>query len=128
MFTEFERNIPGHPDWEGSLYERLSEYGEWNSLAFWKLHLDLLKIAEGVGETESVNRELAFMLIMLQQKVLNLISANFNKSDVFEIRNMKDEELHKFIERFEIAMIGAISGSVIPESSFDLHNPFIKNA
>ncbi len=84
MPSELERNIPNHRDWEGSFYETLTEYGEWNVDAFWKLNLELISIAQGVNSESSVNRELSYMLLCLQQRVLNLISAHFNENDYFK--------------------------------------------
>ena len=68
------------------------------------------------------------MLLYLHQKVLNLITAHFTKNDVFEISNIKTEQLYEYKERFEMAILGAISGEVLPEASFDLVNPLVKNA
>ncbi len=128
MHSELLRNIPGNPNWEGSFYERLTEYGEWDSKSFWILHLDLLNIAKQQISDRPIERELAYMLLLLQQKVLTLISAHFTKNDVFQIDNINTEQLYEFKERFEMAILGAISGEVLPESSFDLVNPLVKNA
>ncbi|WP_417661032.1 hypothetical protein [Pseudomonas sp.] len=128
MHSELKRNIPGNTRWEGSFYERLTEYGEWNSKSFWALHLDLLEIAKHQNTYLPVERELAYMLLYLQQRVLNLISAHFNKNDVFEISNINSEQLYEFKERFEMAILGAISGEVLSEASFDLVNPLVNNA
>ena len=127
MYSELERNIPGNSNWEGSFYERLTEYGEWDSSSFWVLHLELLNIAKHQNQNSPVERELVYMLLILQQKVMNLISAHFSKNDVFEINNINNELLYEFKERFEMAILGAISGEVLPESSFDLINPLVKN-
>ncbi len=128
MPSELERNIPGHRDWEGSFYENLTEYGEWNADAFWKLHLELTSIARGVDAESPVNRELSYMLLYLQQRVLNLISAHFNENDCFKINNLSNEKLFEFKERFEISILGVITGEILSESSFDLVNPLLKNA
>ena len=128
MPSELERNIPNHRDWEGSFYETLTEYGEWNADAFWKLHLELISIAQGVNAESPVNRELSYMLLYLQQRVLNLISAHFNENDCFKIKNLNNENLFEFKERFEIAILGAITGEILSESSFDLVNPLLENA
>ncbi len=128
MHSELVRNIPGNSNWEGSFYERLTEYGEWDSKSFWVLHLDLLNIAKQQVTNQPVERELAYMLLLLQQKVLTLISAHFAKNDVFKIVNINTEQLYEFQERFKMAILGAISGEVLPESSFDLANPLVKNA
>ncbi|TMN68458.1 hypothetical protein CWB85_18465 [Pseudoalteromonas sp. S1727] len=128
MHSELVRNIPGNSNWEGSFYERLTEYGEWDSKSFWVLHLDLLNIAKQQVTNQPVERELAYMLLLLQQKVLTLISAHFAKNDVFKIVNINTEQLYEYQERFKMAILGAISGEVLPESSFDLANPLVKNA
>ena len=128
MPSELERNIPNNPNWEGSFYETLTEYGEWNAEAFWKLHLELTFIAKGVNAESPVNRELSYMLLYLQQRVLNLISAHFNGNDCFKIKNLTNEQLFEFKERFEMAILGVITGEVLSESSFDLINPLLKNA
>jgi hypothetical protein len=49
------------------------------------------------------------MLLLLQQKVLTLICAHFAKNDVFEISNINTEQLYEFQERFQMAILGAIS-------------------
>ena len=128
MHSELERNIPGNINWEGSFYERLTEYGEWDSKSFWVLHLELLNIAKTKNNDLNVEKDLAYMLLYLQQRILTLISAHFTSSDVFEIVNINTEQLYEFKERFEIAVLGAISGEVLPETSFDLVNPLVKNA
>ena len=128
MHSELLRNIPGNSNWEGSFYERLTEYGEWDSKSFWALHLDLLNIAKQQITNQPVDRELAYMLLLLQQKVFTLTSAHFTKIDVFEISNINSEQLYEFQERFNMAILGAITGEVLPESSFDLVNPLVKNA
>ena len=128
MYSELERNLPGHPDWEGSFYEKLTEYGEWDVNAFWKLHLDFLEIAKSVNGSNTISRDLARKLLLLQQKVLNLVSSHFNDNDVYEIANIETDLLYEFIERFEMAILGAVSGEVHPESSFGLVNPLVKNA
>lgn len=127
MYAEFERNMPGHEDWEGSFYERLTEYGEWNLDAFWKLHLDLHRIASAVGSSDSLDRDLATNLLTLQQKVLNLIAAHFHKNDVFRIENVTEEMLSALTERFEFAIIDAVTGEIVPESAFDLVNPLLQD-
>ena len=124
---ELERNIPGHSNWEGSFFERLTEYGEWDQEAFWYLHKELVELAQRADE-HSVDRELAYMLLYLQQRVLNLVAAHFAKNDVFNITNLKGEQLYEFKERFDMAILGVITGEVLPESSFDLVNPLLNNA
>ena len=128
MFPELERNIPRHPNWEGSFFERLTEYGEWNTDAFWVLHLELLKIAKERGPELNIDRDLAYMLLYIQQRVLNLVAAHFAKNDVFHINNLSGEELYKYKERFDMAIIGAVTGETLPEESFDKINPLVKNA
>lgn len=125
---ELERNIPRNPNWEGSFYERLTEYGEWNTDAFWLLHLDLLQVAESANTDEPIDRKLSYMLLYIQQRVNNLTTAHFSKNDVFEISNIKEEKLYEFKERFDMAILGAVTGELLPESSFDLVNPLVKNA
>ena len=127
MFPELERNMPGHPHWEGSFFERLTEYGEWNACEFWKLHLELLSIAKNSNYELLVERKLSHMLLYIQQRILNLISANFNKNDIFKISNISTEQLYEYRERFEMAIISAITCEVLPESSFDLVNPLVQN-
>jgi len=126
MHSELQRNIPNNPNWEGSFYERLTEYGEWDSKSFWVLHLELLKIAKQQQSDLTVEKNLVYMLLYLQQRVLNLISSHFTKNDVFEISNINTEQLYEYKERFEMAILGAISGEVLPETSFDLVNPLVK--
>jgi len=128
MHSELERNIPGNSNWEGSFYERLTEYGEWDINAFWRLHFDLLNIAQNQDTALLVDRELAYRLLYLQQRVLTLISSHFSKDIEWEISNINSEQIYEFTERFEMAILGAISGEVLPEASFDLVNPLAINA
>jgi hypothetical protein len=128
MYPELKRNMPGNPQWEASFFERLTEFGEWNAESFWILHLELLSIAKAADTKAPVNRDLVYMLLYLQQRVLSLISAHFNENDIFEIANIEPDLLFQFEERFEIAVLSAISGKWLPESSFDLINPLVKNA
>ncbi len=128
MHSELERNIPGNSSWEGSFYERLTEYGEWNINAFWKLHYDLVNIAKNQDTDLLLDRNLAYRLLYLQQRVLTLISSHFSKDIEWEISNINSDEIYEFKERFEMAILGAVSGEVLPEDSFDLVNPLVKNA
>ncbi len=128
MHSELERNIPGQPNWEGSFYERLTEEAEWDSESFWVLHSELINIANNQDTESPVDRELAYKLLYLQQRILNLISAHFTDNDVFEISNINADQLYEFKERFEMAILGAITGKVLPEASFDLVNPLLKNS
>jgi Immunity protein 41 len=125
MTQELERNMPNHENWEGSFHERLTEYGEWNADAFWLLHIDLLNIAKNAKPETLVERDLAYMLLYIQQRVLKLITAHFVKKDVFKIKNIPVAQLYEYKERFEMAIIGAVTGVVLPESSFDLVNPLV---
>lgn len=127
MSRELERNVPGHPDWEGSFYERLSEYAEWNIEKFWDLHFDLLSIANSRSKN-TTNSDFCYALLYLQQRVLNLIIAHYNPEDIFNIHNINNQELFEFKERFEMAIIGAITGEVLSESCFDLMNLLIKTS
>jgi len=127
MHTELERNIPGNSNWEGSFYERLTEYGEWDLKSFWVLHLELLNLAKIQNANLPVERGLAYMLLYLQQSVLTLITAHFTENDAFEISHINTDQLYEFKERFEMAILGAISGEVLPETSFGLVNPLVKN-
>ena len=120
--------MPGHPNWEGSFYERLTEYGEWNAEAFWRLHLELLNIAKSANPETPIDRNLAHMLLYIQQRVFSLISSHFNQNDIYKINNVNEEMLHEFMERFEMAVLGAITSEVLPESSFNLVNPLVQNA
>lgn len=126
IVRELERNIPGHSNWEGSFFERLSEYGEWDREAFWRLHIDLVELAK-LADENPIDRNLAYMLIYLQQRVLSLVAAHFAKNDIFSITNLKGEQLYEFKERFDMAITGVITGEVLPESSFDLVNPLLIN-
>jgi hypothetical protein len=126
MTQELERNMPNHENWEGSFHERLTEYGEWNANAFWLLHIDLLNIAKNTEPKSPVERDIAYMLLYIQQRVLKLIAAHFAKNDVFKIKNIAVAQLYEYKERFEMAIIGAVTGEVLPESSFDLVNPLLE--
>lgn len=127
MYPELARNMPGNAGWEGSFYERLTEYGEWNEEAFWKLHQELTEIAKSVNGEPYVSRRLMHMLVFVQERVLNLISAHFNVDDVFKISNISVDSICQFRERFQMAIIGVATGEVLPESFFDLANPLLED-
>lgn len=128
MHENLYRNLPGHPNWEGSFYEQLTEYGLWERDEFWKLHLDFISIALALNTSSSIDRHLALCVVTLNQKINNLIAAHFNRNDVFKITNINQEEILKFTERLEHAVISVFSGDILPESAFDLTNPLIKNS
>jgi hypothetical protein len=125
MHEQIFRNYPGNPGWEGSFYERLTEYGIWDVEEFWKLHLDLINTAREEGKKNIIDRELAFCVASLQSKIFNLIAAHYNNNDIFEIQNITPDRLIAFTERFEHAFLAVFSGEVISESSYDLTNPLI---
>lgn len=126
-YPELARNMPGNVKWEGSFYERLTEYGEWNEEAFWKLHREFIEVAKSVNDEPYLNKQLVHMLMFIQQRVLNLIAAHFNVNDSFQISNLSVDLVHEFKERFEMAVIGVVTGEVFSESSFDLKNPLLMN-
>ncbi|MFZ6843405.1 hypothetical protein [Undibacterium sp. RuTC16W] len=127
MYEQIFRNLPGNPNWEGSFYETLTEYGNWSVDEFWKLHLDLIETAKIGGSAVVISRELAWGVVTLYSKIFNLISAHYNMNDSFQIKNLAPDELIAFTERFQHAMLGVFSGEVLPESSYDLINPLIVN-
>lgn len=119
------KNLPSNPQWVGSFYEKLTEYGIWDADEFWKLHFDLVQVAKRDNYSESIDRELALAVITLYSKINNLIFSHYNKNDIFKISNLTSDELFAFQERFEHSIIGFFSGDVIAESSYDLTNPIL---
>jgi len=128
MYFQILKNLPGNPEWEGSFYEKLTEYGVWDADEFWKLELDLINAAKVNRESEVMDKKLVLGVATLHSKIYNLIAAHYNKNDIFKIRNLTPDELIAFTERFQNSMLGVFSGEVIPESSYDLVNPLIANA
>ena len=126
MQNELLRNLPGNTNWEGSFYERLTEYCKWDIAAFWKLHLDLLNIAKETSNSKCIDRELALAVVTLKSKVSSLINSHYNKNDIFKIEDITPDELIDFTERFDQAILSVFSGEIIPETSFDLVNPLIQ--
>lgn len=122
------RNIPGNPRWESSFYERLAEHGEWNAQEFWRLHLALTEAAKHATKSELIDRHLALCVVKICLRVSGLIAAHFDQNDVFKITNLSYDEVHQYKERFDHAVVAVFSGEVMPESSFDLTSPLIKNA
>ena len=123
---EIERYCANHPDWEGSFSERLYEYCEWNSSEFWKLHKALIELAVWLTDKEQIDKRLVGRIIGIQKSVWSMVAAHFNKNDTVKLKGVTDEQLHEFMERFDLAIQGISSGEVLPESSFDLVNPLIK--
>jgi hypothetical protein len=128
VFEHILRNIPGNATWEGSFCERLAEHGEWNASEFWQLHLALTQAGSVARKSDSIDRELAQCVVKMYSRISGLIAAHFDANDVFKISNLGYEELHQFKERLDLAVVGVFSGEVIPESSFELMSPLIKNA
>lgn len=128
MHRELLRNLPGNPDWEGSFYERLTEYGVWEIPEFWRLHLDLINIATANACKSLIDRELALYVVTLHLKIQNLIVAHYNVNDIFKIKNLNQEHLYQFQERLEHAVASVFSGEVLPESAYELVNPLLENA
>ncbi len=119
------KNLPVSPDWEGSFYHQLSEYGRWATDEFWILHLALSRSASRLAQIDNVPKKFALEIVTLQSKVDRLLTAHFDPNDVFEIGNLSISELHAFKERFDSVIVAVFSGEVLPESSFDLANPLI---
>ena len=128
MNSELNRNLPGNPNWVGSFYEKLTEYGEWDIDEFWKLHSEIIEISVNSKSQDKIDRALAANLVTLLIKVLNLIEAHFNIKDVFRIENLDDDSIFNYKERFVSAVNSVFSGEVLPESSFTLTNPLIYSA
>ncbi|WP_392343898.1 hypothetical protein [Pseudoalteromonas prydzensis] len=122
---EIERYSASHPDWEGSFSERLYEYREWNIPEFWKLHKELVELAVWLRGKDEINKQLVGRILGIQKSVRAVVAAHYNKNDVVTISGLTDEQLHEFIERFDMAIMGVASGEVLPESSFDLVNPLL---
>ncbi|PQJ60651.1 hypothetical protein BTO10_14995 [Vibrio chagasii] len=125
---EIYKNVPGDgsPDWEHTFYGHLSEYGEWDIEKFWIFHKALIEVGMLVKEGTSVDRNLAYALLYIQHGVLVHIGSHFNSRVSWKFESIDDEELRDYAERFQLAILGAISGDIVPESSFDLINPLIK--
>ncbi|WP_367989457.1 Imm41 family immunity protein [Vibrio sp. NTOU-M3] len=125
---EIYKNVPGDgsPDWEHTFYGHLSEYGEWDIEKFWIFHKALIEIGMLVKEGTNVDRNLAHALLYIQHGVLVRISSHFDSRVSWKFESIDDEELHDYAERFQLAILGAISGDIVPESSFALINPLIK--
>ncbi|WP_298772964.1 Imm41 family immunity protein [uncultured Shewanella sp.] len=124
---EIERYSATHPDWEGSFSERLYEHNEWNIDAFWKLHKELADLAIWLKTYDEVDKQLFGKLLGIQKSVWMMVASHFNKNDTVLINGVTDEELQEFIERFDMVFLAISTGNILPESSFDLVNPLIKN-
>lgn len=122
------RNSTSHPEWEGSFVERLYEYNEWDEKAFWQIHKELIELADEYSLVDSVPKDIAVRIVALQKNVCTSLAANFNRNDVFCIKNIDTERLHQFMERFDMAVLGVFTGQVLPESSFDLMSPLLTNS
>lgn len=122
------RNVPENPEWIGSFYERLVEYGEWNIPEFWQLHHALIEAAIASRQSEKIDRMLALSVVKIHLRVSGAIAAHFDKNDVFNISNLSYDEIHEFKERLDLAVSGVFSGEIIPESSFDLKNPLMAHS
>ncbi|MCX7553110.1 Imm41 family immunity protein [Marinicella sp. S1101] len=127
--TEIFRNMPGDgsDEWEKTFFGFLSEFGDWHVEKFWVFHKALIDIGKKVDKKGSVDRELSYALLYIQDSVLTHIASHFDPAIDWQFTSIAGEEIYGFKERFELAILGAISGEVIPETSFDLINPLIKN-
>jgi len=124
-YNEILRNIPGNPNWDGSFYEQLAEYGRWDSNEFWKLHLEIILLTKDLAKFDSIQKSTALHVVWLQSKIKDLLIANFNIGDGFEILDLNKIDIFSYLERLDSAIIGIFSGEVIPESEFELVNPLI---
>ncbi|QSX36873.1 Imm41 family immunity protein [Shewanella sedimentimangrovi] len=122
---EIERYSASHPDWEGSFSERLYEYCEWNVSEFWKLHKALVELAIALRDKNQIDKQLFGRILGIQKSVWSIVAAHFNELDAVKLAGVTDEQLHEFIERFDLAIVGLSTGEVLPESSFDLVNPLL---
>ena len=109
MQPELNKNIPGHPDWVGSFYDILSEYGEWNEEQYQKLLTVLHETAKNNKGQINIDKELTKTILTLQAKVLNLISSHFDNNDVFKISNLNTDEILDKKEEFELAVLSIAS-------------------
>lgn len=118
------RSLPGNDSWEGSFYERLVEYGVWDDAEFWKLHSDLIHIAQTI-DSDTIEREIALAVMRLYIKISSLISAHFRPNDVFCIEDLSELQISAYKERLDLAVIGVFSGEILGEERFDLRNPLL---
>jgi hypothetical protein len=118
------RNLPGSQDWEGSFYERLVEYGVWDDAEFWKLHSDLIRIAQAI-DGDTIEREIALAVMRLYIKISSLISAHFRPNDIYSIEDLSELQISARKERLDLAVIGVFSGEILGEERFDLRNPLL---
>jgi hypothetical protein len=123
-YVNLYRNLPGNPDWEGSFYERLVEYGIWDEAEFWKLHSDLIRVAQ-MNESQVIERDIATAVMRIYIKISSLISAHFRPNDIFSIEDLSEIQISGYKERLDLAVIGAFSGEILDERRFDLRNPFL---
>jgi hypothetical protein len=118
------KNLPKNILWEGSFYENLIEYCVWNENEFWKLHFELTRLASDT-KSKDINKELAWAIITIYQRVSDYIAAHFNPNDITHIENLTDEQIRNYKERLDIAVISVFSGEAYNESSFDLKSPLL---
>jgi len=128
--SEIFRTMPGDgsAEWEETFYGCLSEHGNWDMEKFWIFHMALTEIGKEVQEDAVVDRKLVYALLYIQQHVLTHVTSHYNSQVDWKFEAIDDEQLFEFVERFELAILGAISGEVSAESSFDLVNPLLADA
>lgn len=127
--VEIFKNLPGDGsvEWEDTFYGYLSEHGEWDVEKFWVLHKALILLGRSVQKDLTVDRSLAHALLYIQQHVLTHVASHSDPRVDWKIESLNDDQLYEYTERFELAILGAISGELLPESSFDLVNPLLSN-
>lgn len=118
----------GSEAWEQSFYGFLSEYGEWDVEKFWIFHRALIEIARAKVDGTPVDQELAYALLYIQQNVLIHVASHFNKTVDWSFKTISDDKLYELKERFELAILGAVTGDVFNESSFETVNPLLSDA
>ena len=126
MLETIFRNLPGHPNWEGSFYEQLTEHGSWNMDEFWKLNVDLTEVARAFGTLSTMDREIALAVVTLQDKVLAELSARASSPDCHKIVGLTSDQLLDLTERFRLSILSVFGGEIVPETSFDLPNPYLQ--
>ncbi|PQJ63632.1 hypothetical protein BTO10_02100 [Vibrio chagasii] len=126
---EVLKNMPGNgsTEWENTFYGCLAECGVWDTEKFWFFHRALTQIGELVQQDTDVDRNLVYALLYIQHGVLTHIGSHFDPRVDWKVESIDDEDLQEYAERFQIAVLSAISGKVMSESSFDLTNPLLCN-
>lgn len=120
--TIVARNCPGSPQYDDSSFTAiLHEQGMWQRDQYWLLEWALYDL---ISKAES-GQELCGPVFRIFSYVMSAIISSFDQNDLFEIKNLKHEELYEFRERTQIIFEAFFARRMPERVAFDEVNPLL---